>query len=350
MTRLLIYFLIFLLPISTWAQPPDGYYSTTTGKKGEELLQELHEIIKGHTAISYNQIWSAFEDTDKREDGTVWDMYTGCVFIFGDDQDTGTGGNTECDVYNREHSFPSSWFGGTNPMRTDLFHIFPVDKKVNNVRDNYPFGEVATPTYTSTNGSKLGPSSYPGYPGVVFEPIDEYKGDLARAYFYMVTRYYDIVETWTTAMLNKTKYPAFSPWALSLLLEWHDGDPVSQKELDRNNVVYENYQGNRNPFIDYPKFAHDIWGNTSYTPLDGYETSISVWPNPAKDFINVSSDLNEKVQIAIYNTLGNNVLVLNDVNFNSINTINVSMLSNGVYLLSIKRPKDIQIVKIVINR
>lgn len=350
MNRLLLKIFFLCLPISLWAQPPDGYYSTTIGKQGEELLQELYEIIKGHNAISYNQIWSAFEDTDKKGDGTVWDMYSDCIFIFGDDQDTGTGGNTECDVYNREHSFPSSWFGGTNPMRTDLFHIFPVDKKVNNVRDNYPFGEVANPTYTSTNGSMLGPSSYPGYPGVVFEPIDEYKGDLARAYFYMVTRYYDIVETWTTAMLNKTKYPTFSPWALSLLLEWHQRDPVSQKELDRNNVVYEYYQGNRNPFIDNPQFALDIWSNTSYTPLADYETSITVWPNPANDVINVSSNDNDKVQIAIYNTLGNNVLIMNDVDLNSINTINVSMLSNGVYLLSIKDPRDVIIIKIIIRR
>ena len=241
-------------------QPPTGYYSGTEGLAGEELMIELHNIIKDHTQISYNDLWDAFYYTDQREDGMVWDMYSSCNFNFFEDQDTGTGGTTECDVYNREHSFPRSWFGGAiPPMNSDLFHLYPTDKKVNAVRDNYPYGNVGSASYTSSNGSKLGTSSMSGYSGIVFEPIDEYKGDFARSYFYMATRYYNLIHTWSSEMLNGTQYPAFNDWAINVLLEWHQIDPVSSKEIDRNNSIYEIFQQNRNPFIDNPAFANLIW-------------------------------------------------------------------------------------------
>jgi len=257
-----ILFFAFLFAINTCvlAQPPDNYYSNTDGKYEEELLQELHNIIKDHNAISYSDIWSAITETDATSAGNVWDMYSNCTFTFGDDQDSGTGGTSECEYYNREHSFPKSWFGDGSPMYTDLFHVYPTDKKVNSVRSSYPFGEVGSATYTSNNGSKLGSSSYSGYTGTVFEPIDEYKGDFARTYFYMATRYYNIIQNWNSDMLNGTQYPAYTDWAVSMLLEWHENDPVSQKEIDRNNAIYSNYQGNRNPYIDHPEFAQRVWG------------------------------------------------------------------------------------------
>ncbi len=264
-----------------FSQPPFGYYSGTEDLIGEELLVELHNIIKDHTQISYTDLWDAFFYTDQRDDGKVWDMYSSCNFIFFEDQDTGTGGTSECDVYNREHSFPRSWFGGAiAPMNSDLFHIYPTDKKVNAVRDNYPYGNVGSASYTSSNGSKLGTSSMPGFSGIVFEPIDEYKGDFARSYFYMATRYYNQIHTWSSEMLNGTQYPAFTDWAINVLLEWHQLDPVSSKEIDRNNTIYEEYQFNRNPFIDNPTFANLIWADeptpviitsTPDTQVDVYE-------------------------------------------------------------------------------
>ncbi len=350
MKRLVLFLIIAFKALLLVAQPPDGYYSSTVGKHGEELLQAIHEIIKDHNSISYSEIWAAFEDTDKKTDGTVWDMYSSCTFQFGIDQDSGSGGTTECDVFNREHSFPSSWFDGKNPMRTDLFHIFPADKKVNNVRDNYPFGEVANPTYTSSNGSKMGPSSYPGYTGKVFEPIDEYKGDFARAYFYMVTRYNNVVNTFATAMLNGTKFPAFTPWALSMLLEWHVLDPVSQKEIDRNNAVYELYQGNRNPFIDNPAFAKNIWDYTSGTAENEYISTFSMWPNPAGDAINLSYDIEGPISLTIYDLLGKKLISFVDMGNKGNNSINVSSLPNGVYLISITHQQGITAKRLVIAR
>jgi endonuclease I len=276
MKRFFLPFLFFLaFSISVFAQIPSGYYSDADGKTGVELKVALYYIIKDHTALSYTPgLWDAFQQTDKRPDGKVWDMYSSCNFIFVTNQDGGSGGTSECEFYNREHSFPREWFGGAvAPMNTDLFHIYPTDKKVNNVRASFPYGRVGNATYTSSNGSKLGTSNYPGYTGTVFEPIDEYKGDFARSYFYMVTRYHNVVQNWSSAMLANNQFPAFTTWALNLLMEWHEADPVSQKEIDRNNVIYSSYQGNRNPFIDHPEFADLIW-NASSTEVNFTSTPI----------------------------------------------------------------------------
>ncbi|HMB71013.1 MAG TPA: endonuclease, partial [bacterium] len=172
-------------------------------------------------------------------------------YDFGDDQ--GGVGDVEGSGYNREHSWPQSWFGGSVlPMRSDLFQLYPTDAHVNNRRGSFPYGEVDSPTWTSLNGSRVGPCSYPGYSGTVFEPIDEYKGDFARSYFYMTVRYYGEDGSWPGS--DMTDGAELLPWAVNLLLDWHDQDPVSQKEIDRNGAVYA-IQANRNPFIDRPEFA-----------------------------------------------------------------------------------------------
>jgi hypothetical protein len=150
------------------------------------------------------------------------------------------------------------------------------------MRSNYAYGEVSNPSYTTSNGSKLGPNTFGSYSGTVFEPADEYKGDLARTYFYMVTCYEDRVASWETnnsngdAMLDGTSYPCFEPWALQLLLKWHYEDPVSQKEIDRNNAIYQ-IQGNRNPFIDHPEYVCMIWDTcTTVSIFENSGTGLSV--------------------------------------------------------------------------
>ena len=261
------------------AQAPANYYQSAIGKKERELKTALYNIVKDHTVLSYTPgLWNAYKDTDAKSDGTVWDMYSSISrFTFGVDQDSGSGGTTEGDKYNREHSFPQEWFNGKSPMKTDLYHVYPTDKLVNNKRGSYPFGETNGESYKSAgNFSKLGRCTYPGYSGTVFEPNDEYKGDFARSYFYMVTCYEDKVSGWNSEMLNNTSYPAFTTWAMNLLLEWNRKDPVSKKETDRNNMVYSEYQNNRNPFIDYPQLAEHIWGNLKDMPFDG-TTSVEEW-------------------------------------------------------------------------
>jgi endonuclease I len=268
-----------LVSFSVFAQIPTGYYSTANGS-GATLKTQLFNIIKTHTAITYDNLWTAYQTTDKKPDGTVWDMYSNCSFTFGSNQ-CGTYTN-ECGCYNREHSFPKSWFGGeVSPMYTDLFHIVPTDGKVNGMRNNYPYGEVTSPTYTSANGSKLGPCSFPGYSGIVFEPVDEYKGDFARNYFYMATCYENLIAFWKSntgadAILDGTSFPCFDSWFLNLLVKWSTNDPVSQKEIDRNNAVYA-IQGNRNPYIDHPEYITAVWvGGNPVTPEpSNYPTGFS---------------------------------------------------------------------------
>ncbi len=253
---------------------PAGYYDPAVGLQGEALQTALYNIIKAHTEVTYDNLWTAFQTTDDKANGKVWDMYSDIPggtpsyeFTFVTHQcDAGLNYDSEGDCYNREHSFPKSWFGGeVAPMYTDLFHLCPTDGFVNNKRDNYPYGEVGTASFTSTNGSKLGTCSYPGYTGIVFEPRDDFKGDFARSYFYMAVRYSNLIATWhlkdscAEVILVANSYPAYEDWFLHLLMAWHYADPASQKEIDRNNTIYTSYQHNRNPFIDHPEYAALIW-------------------------------------------------------------------------------------------
>ncbi|MEM9982855.1 MAG: endonuclease, partial [Bacteroidota bacterium] len=272
--------LYWLIQNSVWAQIPEGYYVTAEDKSGYELKTALYNIIRGHTVQSYNALWGHFEATDRRADGKVWDMYADCDLTFGTDQDNGTSGTSECQKFNREHSFPRSWFGGSvSPMNSDLFHLYPTDKKVNSERGNLPFGEVSNASYTSGNGSQRGSSvvAMAGYSGQVFEPADEFKGDFARTYFYMATRYENVIAGWESnsneanATLNGTSDQVYEQWLLEILYAWHTDDPVSQKELDRNDAVYE-IQDNRNPYIDHPEWVGNVWG---FTSLPDIPTSLA---------------------------------------------------------------------------
>jgi len=253
------------------AVAPNGsgtYYQNANGMNGAALKTALCDIIYNRTEKSYNYLWTAFRTTDKTSDGMVWDMYSDMTnYEFGGPAQ-GANYSKEGDSYNREHSFPKSWFGGeVMPMYTDLHHMYPTDGFVNNKRGNYPFGETNGNSYKSHNDfSKLGSCTYPGYTGTVFEPADEYKGDFARTYFYMVTCYEEKLHDWysknseSRATIDGSKYPGFQTWQLNMLLEWAAADQVSDKETARNNAV-AGIQGNRNPFIDYPGLEQYIWGS-----------------------------------------------------------------------------------------
>ena len=281
---------LLILVAQLFAQGPNNsgiYYKNASGQKGKALKTALFKIISTHKQLSYDALWTAFKTTDRREDGKVWDMYSGTSnFTFGTDQ----AGNysKEGDVYNREHSFPKSWFNNATPMYTDLVHLVPTDGYVNGKRSNYPFGETQGDKYKSNNGfSKLGTCTYPGYTGTVFEPNDEYKGDFARIYFYMATCYEDKIASWKSDMLDGTAYPAYKKWVVSMLLKWAKEDPVSQKEIDRNNAVYE-CQKNRNPYVDYPGLEQYVWGDStdvafSYDNYNGTTPTPDPTPDPSPD-------------------------------------------------------------------
>ncbi|MCF6365839.1 MAG: endonuclease [Bacteroidales bacterium] len=255
---------------------PGTYYSTATGT-GATLKTQLHNIINGHTVITYGDLWTNFYTTDDKPNShKVWDMYSDQAcgtpayeYQFGIDQTRTTVTVVEGDTYEREHTFPKSWWGYTDgvgdTMYTDIFAIIPADAYCNRERVNYPYGKVTAPSITFTNGAMVGPNTYGTYTGTVYEPVDEYKGDLARNMFYMATRYDDIIAGWELnsprgdAALNGTQWPSFEQWFIDMLLSWHIQDPVSQKEKNRNDDIYL-VQGNRNPYIDNPNFANLVWG------------------------------------------------------------------------------------------
>ena len=257
---------ILLANQSSFADEPTGYYNTAIGMSDESLMTALRDIIREHNEVSYSSgLLNAFSKVDTDDQGYIIDIYSNVRY---ETSDNGGSASHVGQGYNREHSFPRSWFNGAvAPMNTDVFHIYPTDIHVNSQRGNHPYGVCANGTRL-TYGSyiakgKLGTSTYPGYSGTVFEPDDEYKGDLARTYFYMATCYKSELPSWPGSDqldYRTNKYKAFSTWTINMLMEWTRLDPVSEKEIKRNEGIY-GIQGNRNPFIDHPELAEYIWGD-----------------------------------------------------------------------------------------
>ena len=261
-----------------------SYYSSISGQTCATLKSALRDIItSGHVQLNYSDIDNLYHPvTDDRlnDAGTqtiVWDIYS--------DNPTGaepyellfsqfnTGGSVEGQGWNKEHTFPNSWFSASSSTNnfpgSDLHHIFPTDIHVNSQRSNLPYGKVATASTTYLNGSKKGSSAiaFPGYSAEVFEPIDAYKGDLARVYFYMVTRYENSQSSWESleaggdVVMDGLPYPSIEIDYLRMLLDWNNADPVSAKELARNEDVFT-FQGNRNPFVDHPEYVGMVWSSS----------------------------------------------------------------------------------------
>ncbi|MBP6378222.1 MAG: endonuclease [Kaistella sp.] len=269
------------------AQAPAGYYNGTEGLTGATLKTKLSEIITaGHKDNGYDGLYNGYPTTDSdhfyENDGTVLDMYS--ENPTGTDPYTYRHGIKKCgnysvegDCYNREHIVPQSFFNQQSPMRGDIHFVRPTDGKVNGMRSNYPFGAVNSPSFTSKNGTKVGPSSSPGYGGTVAEPIDEFKGDIARMVFYFVTRYESRLSSFSTGnMLGGSPYPGLQAWEKDVLLAWSIQDPVSPTEIERNNASHV-FQKNRNPFIDHPEWVQLIWGSqTVDTQAPSAPTNLAV--------------------------------------------------------------------------
>ena len=256
------------------AQQDDCTYSSLEGLKSKALLSSLHSLIVDHTVLSYDDVRGDRANVDLNADGNIWDIYSDCSFS-PKGYCRGSDGFAECECYNREHALPKSWWGGsdTEPMYTDLYHIFPTDFEANSNRSAWPYGEVTgTVEWSNSLGSKVGYGTF-GSSGnnYVFEPADEYKGDLARVYFYMITCYNDKNFTAGGKGYQMFTYSGntagFTSKALTLLLKWHRQDPVSKKETERNNAVSLK-QHNANPFVGDPNLVEFIWGkwkNEAYT-------------------------------------------------------------------------------------
>ena len=325
--RLLSTTWLLLVAVALSAQAPNGtgtYYQKADGKKGRELKTAFFEIIKNPSVVHYDSLWTAYNISDKRvlnEQEIIWDMYSGISRypLYTYPHGTGAGNTEGVKGIQREHSMPKKWFNPTDapasgsksyqdvrPMYSDLTHLIPTDAVCNNNRSDLCYGEIPADKVEWSSGegfskkSKQGGCSTPGWAEQVanpsktrvFEPNDEYKGDLARIYFYMVTcyepNYFSWVPvrnesktktgesailsnnhcgTWVSDMFNTADteegldpYQPFAPWALDMLMRWAKNDAVSEKEIARNESIWK-FQGNRNPFVDYPGLEDYIWGD-----------------------------------------------------------------------------------------
>lgn len=354
------------------AQIPAGYYNTATGT-GFTLKTQLHNIIDGHQDKGYAGLYVTYTTSDKdfyyENNGTLLDMYSenpngadAYEYQYGSDQqDDGTGGTSEGQKFNREHLIPQSYFDAQTPMYSDAHFVVPSDKYVNGQRNNFPFSKVGSATLTTTNGSKKGNnlnSGYSaGYTGVVFEPIDEFKGDIARMFFYFATRYEgqlegfyntaNVTSTQTKVMFDGTESHAFSTTFLRVLQTWHNMDPVSQREINRNNAIY-NRQNNRNPYIDHPEYVNAIWGAVMGTDNAVLSDSLSVYPNPAvNNEVNIYSEIEIK-EIQIINSNGQIIQNIKNPVAND-NTYKLDSLPQGFYLLRLSSDNDSTVKKLIVN-
>lgn len=362
-----LFLCFFPIFYSALSQVPAGYYQSAVGKSGEELRSALFGIIRNHTVVAYDDLWSAYYYTDRMSSGKVWDIYSDVpggtaafYFTFGTDKC----GNysSEGDCYNREHTIPKSWFGDATPMLSDLFHLYPTDGYVNNRRGNFAYGEVTNPTYTSSNGSKVGPCAYPQCSGTVFEPIDAYKGDLARTYFYMTVRYMD-------KNLGQTAESMFDgsslkTWVQNMLTEWHIEDPVSAKEIDRNNVIYNNFQHNRNPFIDCPELVEYLFGAHEGDPwyptcvdwdpiaVEEYHLaelqSCHIYPNPVENTCVLTSNYLPIDKVEIFDCAGRQVSRLSAVGTKQ-TELPTTKLPSGIYFVQVDTRQTVETIKLIVK-
>lgn len=254
-----------------WPGEPDPCpYEVLEGLASKELRERLHEDISQHNILSYNQIRGDKAKVDIRADGKIWDIYSGYDFYLSDYCSNIDIVEGEC--YNREHVLPKSWWGGSTsePMYTDLHHVYSVDAMANDKRSAWIYDEVKSTSWSNNLGSKLGTSA--NWSGeTAFEPVDEYKGDVARVYFYMLTCYMDKDFTQGGKGYRYFSYSNgvcdFQSKSLALMLKWHRQDPVSDKEITRNAKVAD-LQGNANPFVEQPALVEYIWGTMKGKPYD----------------------------------------------------------------------------------
>lgn len=345
--------ILFLFANNSFSQIPNGYYDLAEGLTGDELKTALHNIIKGHTEFSYTSsstdVWDILKKTDKDPDNAnnVILLYSGWSVNAGQEYNSGSG-------WSREHVWAKSHgdFGTSPAAGTDVHHLRPADVSVNSARNNKDFdmggnqyidGDGETQCYVDNDS---------------WQPRDEVKGDVARMIFYMAVRYeggindpdLELVEAVNS--VNLTQEGKGYHGKLSVLMNWHKEDPVSEFERNRNDVIYS-YQNNRNPFIDHPEYVEEIWTNPNpnANTEDNKKLKLEIFPNPASNFIKIGLpewNLINKSEVFIYNCLGKKVLQRNvesaELNFN------ISHLSVGIYFVKLKSKDKIYQSKIIIHR
>lgn len=331
-----IYILFILITSAVSAQIPANYYNSADGLTGFALKTELRNIItNGHDDQGYSALYTGYETTHSDNIAEAGYENNNSVLLFYTENPNGPDsyqyfhGSNQCGNYdqegichNREHIIPQSSFGSNAPMQNDIHHVIPSDGFVNGQRGSIPFGEVASANWTSDNGSQRGTSAITGYSGTVFEPIDEFKGDIARAILYFAVRYQNNVDTFSFEMFNGTEDQVFETWALDMLLDWHYNiDPVDNREIIRNNAAYD-FQGNANPFVSHPEYANLIWNPNPDTEAPSNPTNLTA-SNPTDTSIDLSwTASTDNIGVASYDIYVDGI--------NTYNTTNTSFTANGL--------------------
>jgi endonuclease I len=370
--------LLLLLAVVAFAQAPANYYNSATGS-GYALKTQLKTIItNNHNDQGYGSLWSlysttAFRDNFYENDGSLLDLYSENPTGVDPYNYTSTSNqcgnyNSEGDCYNREHLVPQSYFDNfaIDPMKNDPFHVFPSDGKVNGDRGNLGFGIVGSANYTSQNGSKRGnmlATPYSSFTGVVFEPINAFKGDVARAMFYFATRYessmgnfYNAASSTTCqakAMFDGSTNKVFSDDFILILIKWHLDDPVSSIEIAKNNAIY-NYQGNRNPFIDNPSYVCSIWPTQCATVASlitanfALLSKVMVFPNPTNNHSVTISSENPFDEIQLISVNGQIIQQYNQPILEN-NTYTIESIPAGFYFLRLSNGNQSVVKKLIVN-
>jgi endonuclease I len=360
---------------------PGTYYNTIDSNQTCNFLKtQLYRLISTNfTQIPYGSVDNYYDRTDLKPAETgggfvIDDRYSSdipngtdsCNYRYPAGFCGGTSAAVQCVCYEKEHVFPSSWFGGTNmyPFYTDMHFIWPADAYTNFRKGNLPLGYVSSPSYTSNNGTKVGTSNtslnYGYNSSLVFEPNDAFKGDFARAYLFFITRYEDSLPSLTGRstsgnVLAGNKYPGYDPWILQLGVKWHKSDPPGAFEIKRNDSVYS-LQANRNPYIDYPGWVEKVFGadgiSSSCLPLavrNNKSVEFEFFPNPANDQLTVNTGtlLAEDAFAEVIDILGQK-LIAQKIN-STLTTIDISKLVKGIYFINLNY-KDVNTANTFIKK
>lgn len=381
-----VYFglLFFMLgfSVATFAQIPSGYYNGTENLTGFSLKTKLFTIIKDFDGQSYNSLKSLYSDNHPKNgfrdryyenDNTLLDVYSenpqgADPYNYNPNSSMGSGAN-EGDAFNREHIVPQSHFNSASPMRSDAFHVWPVDSKVNGWRSNYAMGTILNPQNAvpcnagatnlpckSKNGTLIGKFTE-NSSITVLEPIDEFKGDIARAFLYFATCYenkltgfFNSSNAGAKAMFDGSANKAFRDDFLQVLVEWHLMDPPSQREKDLNDYIYYTFQGNRNPYIDHPEFVSLIWGiGLNIDDLEFQNRSdVTVYKTSMKEVVVRLENPEKSIEkISIYDTSGK--LVKIHQNKFRAKELRLKLPRKAVYILKVEGKRLEYNTKVLIN-
>lgn len=344
--KLFLYIIfLFLFPFFGLTQIPEGYYDSTKDLDDNALKEALYQIIKDHVEFPYTSsstdVWDILKETDKDPNNpdNVILLYTGWSVDAAQEWNSGSG-------WSREHVWSKSHgdFGTDEGAGTDVHHLRPADPTVNSAKNNRWFDECSEPY--EDGGEYTG--CFKGAEDWTWMPREEVKGDVARMIFYMAVRYEGENEEPDLEIVdflpedNNTSDSIYAK--LSTLYQWHLDDPVSDWERKRNDVIYYNFQNNRNPFIDHPEFANYIYGGESPSDSnppppptleidDKNDRMSEIRIEIIDDTISIK-ELNSNDQLVLRNALGQLITTKYAID-NTETRIDISLLENGLCYLQI---------------